>query len=145
MINYEEILNQNLKNVLIEILKNIEKNSLKEGNHLYITLLTNHPNNSIPKWLKDKHPSEITIVIQHEFYNLKVKKNNFLITLSFNDKLIDLDIDYNSIVSFADPFANFGLKLINSKNTYIGNKAPKKKVKKEKKNNVIDLANYKKN
>ena len=59
MINYQEILNKNLTKVFIEILKNIEKNGLKDGNHLYITFITNHPSVSLPNWLLKKYPEEI--------------------------------------------------------------------------------------
>ena len=57
----------------------------------------------------------MTIVIQYEFRNLNVKKNNFSINLSFNDINANLSIPYNAVVSFADPYANFGLQLLKSK------------------------------
>ena len=44
----------------------------------------------------------------------QVTKNNFNITLSFNDIKSDIKIPFNSVISFADPYANFGLKLINN-------------------------------
>ena len=65
----------------------------------------------MPKWLFDKFPIEMTIVIQHEYWNFKVSKDNFKITLSFNNIKSDLCIPYKSVTSFADPYTNFGLKL----------------------------------
>ena len=85
----------------------------------------------------------MTIVIQYEYYNLKVNKNNFSISLSFNGIKTNLTIDYKSIISFADPSVNFGLILQKNKT--------QKKLKKNleskgsKKDNVINFSNYKKN
>ena len=144
-IDYQNILKKNMLNVFKEVLKIIEKNGLREGHHLYITFLTNHPKVSIPTWLKEKYPNEMTIVIQYEYYYLIVNKYNFSIELSFNDVKANLVIDYESIISFADPFANFGLKLINKEplNKTI-KKNTKKKNKTKKTNNVIDFKTFKK-
>ena len=143
MIEYQKILDKNVLNVLKDILKIINKYGLSNNNHLYITFLTNHKNNEIPNWLKQKYPEEMTIVIQYEYYNLEINNDNFSILLSFNDFKTKLVIDYNSIVSFADPSANFGLILQKNK---IQKKVNKKLEKREpKKNNIINFSNYKKN
>jgi hypothetical protein len=151
MINYQKILNKNLLNVFIKILKVIEKKGLDGNNHLYITFATNNPNTSIPEWLLQKYPNEMTIVIQHEYYNLSVNKNDFNIGLSFNNKKTDLKIPFDSIISFADPSANFGLnyqfnKSITNKDKMIGNKKKSvtNKVRKKNSSNVINFSNYKK-
>ena len=106
-IDYQNILKKNMINVLKDVLKNIEENDLREGHHLYITFLTNHPKALLPRWLKEKYPNEMTIVIQYEYYHLTVNEDNFSIGLSFNDVKADLVINYESIISLADPFANF--------------------------------------
>ena len=140
-IDYNKILKKNMLNILKDVLLNIEKNGLKDGNHLYINFLTNHSKVKIPKWLKEKYPNEMTIVIQYEYYNLNVEEDKFSIGLSFNNVNADLLIDYDSVISFADPHANFGLKLKNYEKI---KEKPKKNIKKEKKNNVVDFKNYKK-
>ena len=143
MIEYQKILDKNMLNVFKDILKNIKNNGLSNNNHLYITFLTNHKNFELPNWLKQKYPEEMTIVIQYEYDDLKINKNNFSISLSFNDIKTNLTIDYNSIISFADPSANFGLILQSNKSQ----KTLKRdsEYKKSKKNNVINFSNYKKN
>ncbi len=149
MIEYEKILNKNLLNVFIEILKEIEKNGLNEKNHLYITFVTNNPKNSVPDWLAQKYPNEMTIVIQHEYYHLSVNKKNFNIGLSFNNKKSDLKISFESIISFADPSVNFGLNYYFNKNIGYDDKKKiikkKKLTKKKNSSNVISFSNYKKN
>ena len=149
MIEYQKILNRNLLNVFIEILKEVEKKGLDGKNHLYITFATNNSKTSVPDWLLQKYPSEMTIVIQHEYYHLSVNKNNFNIGLSFNNKKSDLTISFDSIISFADPSSNFGLnyqfnKSIekNDKKIVVKNKKSKKK---KNSSNVINFQNYKKN
>ena len=139
-INYKKIMNANIINILKDILKIIDKEGIVYGHHLYITFMTNHPKVVIPSWLKEKYPNEITIIIQYEYYNLKIFKNYFSITLSFNNIKADLKIDYDAIISFADPQANFGLKIKDNENL----QKNVRKLRKSKKNNVIDFNNYKK-
>ena len=143
MIEYQNILNKNMLNVFKDILKNIRDNGLSNNNQLYITFLTNHKNVELPHWLKQKYPQEMTIIIQYEYYDLEINKNDFAITLSFGDIKTKLKINYNTIVSFADPSANFGLILQKSK---IQKKVNKKLEKnKSKRDNVINFSNYIKN
>ena len=143
MIEYQKILDKNMLNAFKDILKNIKDNGLSNNNHLYITFLTNHKNVELPNWLEQKYPEEMTIIIQYEYYDLEINKNDFSITLSFGDIKTNLKINYNAIISFADPSANFGLILQKSK---IQNKINKKlETDKSKKDNVINFSNYKKN
>ena len=104
MIKYKEILNKNLLKVFINVLKEIEKNGLSGDNHLYITFQTNNPKTSVPKWLLEKYPNEMTIVIQNEYYHLKLNKNDFDIGLSFNNIKTDLKISFNSTKLFSKYF-----------------------------------------
>ena len=153
MINYQDILNKNLLKVFIEILKNIETKGLSGSNHLYVTFSTNSINNLIPKWLLEKYPTEMTIVVQNEYYHLSVKKNYFTIGLSFNNIKTDLKISFKSIISFVDPSANFGLNYQFNKSTDVFpnqivkkvKKTSKRKVKNKNSSNVINFSKYKKN
>ena len=143
MIEYQKILDKNMLNVFKDILKNIKDNGLSNNNHLYITFLTNHKNVELPNWLKQKYPQEMTIVIQYEYYDLEINKNSISITLSFDDIKTNIKINYNAIVSFADPSANFGLilqkdKMWNKENKNLENNNSKE-------NNIINFSNYKKN
>ena len=146
MIDYQKILNQNMISVLKDILKKISKEGLSNNNHLYVTFITNHKKVEIPEWLKKKYPQEMTIVIQYEFYDLEVFKDYFSIVLSFNNLKTKLKIGFDSINSFADPSANFGLqlkKLIIKKKEKEDSKN-KNNNKLENKNNVINFSKYKK-
>ena len=149
MIQYQKILNKNLLNVFIEILKEVEKKGLDEKNHLYVTFATNNSKTSVPDWLLQKYPNEMTIVIQYEYYHLSINKTNFKIGLSFNNRKCDLTISFDSVISFADPSVNFGLNYqfnktidANKKKTLV---KKKKSVKKNNSSNVVNFSNYKKN
>ena len=134
-------------NVLKDVLKIIDEEGLKNGHHIFITFKTNFPNVKIPKWLKNKFPNEMTIVMQYEYWNFRIAKNDFKITLSFNDIKSDLSIPYDSVISFADPYANFGLKLDNIDHNKIlkEKKDMTKKITEDHKNkNVIDFSKFKK-
>ena len=143
MIQYQKILDKNMLNVFKDILIDIRDNGLSNNNHLYITFLTNNNNVKLPNWLKQKYPEQMTIIIQYEYYDIKINKKNFSISLSFNDIVTNLTIDYKSVISFADPSVNFGLILQKDKTQKKFKK--NSETKKPKKNNVIDFSNYKKN
>ena len=91
----------------------------------------------------------MTIIIQHEYYHLSVHKNDFDIGLSFNNKKSNLKISFDSIISFADPSANFGLNFEFNKKVENPDKKKKKsskiKLKKKNSSNIINFSNYKKN
>jgi len=148
-INYLKILRKNMINVLKDVLTNIKNNGLQEGHCLYITFKTNDKKVIIPQWLLDKFPSEMTIVIQHEYWNYNVTNDHFKITLSFNDIKTDLIVPFSSVISFADPYANFGLKLIQDKviDNKITNKTKQKLKNTEysKKGNIIELNKFRNN
>ena len=141
MINYNNILKENLLEAFKKILSKISEIGFSNNQHLYITFEINHINNKIPKWLKDKYSEYMTIILQYEFYDLKLNKNSFSVSLSFNNIFTNIEIDYKSVVSIADPSSNFGLILKNKE--YLENS--KKNNSEEIKNNVIDLKNFKKN
>ena len=143
MIDYQQILNQNMIRVLKDILNYISLNGYSDENQLYITFSTKNNDINIPMWLRKKYPEEMTIIIQYEYYDLKVEEDYFKITLSFNNIKTQLKINYNSVISFADPYSNFGLILKNKKiQTNLRNKTHEKKLDK---NNVLDLSKYRKN
>lgn len=143
MVDYNQILNKNMINVFKDILNDIKKYGLSDNNHLYVTFLTQHKKNKIPKWLSEKYPDELTIVIQYEYYDIKLDSDNFFITLSFDDIKTKLKIGYESILSFADPSRNFGLVL--KKNESKKRLKKVDNIAKSSKDNVISFSNYKKN
>ena len=140
-INYNKYLHKNLINVLKDVLLDVQTHGLKEGHHLYISFLTTDSEIVISKILKQQFPKEMTIVIQYEYWNLKIKKDLFEICLSFNNIRENLIIPFNSVISFADPYADFGLKLLHKVDPSDDNKT---EIKNEIKDNVINFNNFRK-
>ena len=140
-INYNKILRDNMLNAFREILLNILENGLQKGHQLFVTFDTNHTKVKLPTRLKNRYPREMTIVIQYEYWNFIIKKNLFNIGLSFDNVKTDLTIPYDSVISFADPYANFGLRLAkgleNNKKIESKNNKAVKAV--NKKNNILEF------
>ena len=78
--------------------------------HFYITFRTRHPGVAIPEFLRDRYPVDMTIVLQHQFWDLTVDDEGFAVTLSFNDQMQRLRIPFAAIKVFADPGVEFGLQ-----------------------------------
>ena len=109
-INYEDLVNESMYMVVAKALKFAEKNGLSGENHFYITFRTKHKGVVIPVALKKTYKTEMAILLQHDFKDLKVSPNSFSVDLSFNGKREKLVIPFSSIVSFADPSEMFELE-----------------------------------
>jgi len=114
--NYTIMMQDALRTLVKNVLKKIEIEGLPGDHHFYITFDTKHPTVQLADWLKEKHPDEITIVIQNWFDGLTVAEDNFSIILNFGDQLEEMTIPFQSIISFVDPSVEFGLKFENIKN-----------------------------
>lgn len=110
LIGYDEIIENSMRSVIFETLKKIEKSGLIGKHYFVITFLTRFPDVSLPAFLLEKYPEEMTIAIQYQYRSLTVEKDHFSIALSFNGKYEKLSIPYKAVTSFADPSMNFGLK-----------------------------------
>jgi uncharacterized protein len=84
LIPYDEIVQEALRDVVGRVLGEVERSGGLPGeHHFYITFRTRLPGVEIPKHLLDRFPEEMTIVIQHRFWDLKVEQNAFSVGLSF--------------------------------------------------------------
>ncbi len=111
LLNYETMVERALKSVVVEALTQVAENGLPGSHHLYVTFATDFPGVELPDHLHEKFPEEMTIVLQHQFWDLTVEEDRFLVTLSFNDTQERLAIPCPAIKAFADPSVNFGLQL----------------------------------
>src|SRR5687768_4477919 len=80
-LSYEKMVEDALRGVLRQALKITEAQGLPGSHHFYITFDTTHPGVKIADTLKAQHPTEMTIVLQHQFWDLKVAQDTFEITL----------------------------------------------------------------
>ncbi|MBL3676755.1 MAG: hypothetical protein JKP92_04460 [Alphaproteobacteria bacterium] len=84
--------------------------SLPNKNHFYITFSTDHAGVQVPGYLRERYPSEMTIVLQHQFSDLTADAERMAVTLFFNAKPERLIIPWRAITIFADPSVNFALQ-----------------------------------
>jgi len=109
-INYNEMVEQALMQVVRDSLATASKSGLVGQQHFYITFLTQHPDTKLPAQLYERYKEEMTIVLQHQYWNLYVEDTYFSLELSFNHRRETLVIPYDAITAFADPSAQFGLQ-----------------------------------
>jgi hypothetical protein len=81
-----------------------------KGHHFYITFRTHFPGLALPDHLTQQYPEEMTIVLEHQFWDLDVLEHSFSVTLSFQNKPERLVIPFDAITAFADPAVKFGLQ-----------------------------------
>ena len=97
--------------IVAQALKQAELHGLPGEHHFYITFATQVEGVMIPDSLRDRHPDQMTIVIQHQYWDLRVEEAGFHVGLSFDGKPQTLYIPFQAIVSFADPSVHFGLSV----------------------------------
>jgi uncharacterized protein len=110
LIPYDEIVQDALRAVVGRVLREVEHSGgLPGGHHFYITLKTRAPGVAIPKHLLERFPDEMTIVIQHRFWDLKVEEDNFTVGLSFGGVPATLRVPFAAVTQFHDPAVEFAL------------------------------------
>ena len=136
-LDYSKLIKLNLLNVVKHALEKTAAYGLSDGHHFYITFKTDNHNNQIPEYLLKDYPQNMMIVIENEYWNLKVYEEYFTIDLKFKGKIETLKIIFNSIITFVDPSVSFNLNLniADNKNTAIKNN----KTQIENKSNIIFL------
>lgn len=111
LIPYDEIVQEALRDVVGRVLHEVEREGVLPGSHhFYITFKTRMPGVSIPKHLAERFPDEMTIVIQHRFWDLKVSSDAFSVGLSFGGVPSTLVVPFASVTDFVDPAVDFSLK-----------------------------------
>jgi len=110
-IDYRDLTRKALRGVMSESLSHAAENGLVGEQHFYITFRTNLRGVVMPDWLREQYPEEMTIVVQHEYWDLAVMPDRFSIGLSFNSRSVTLVIPFASVKTFADPSVNFQLDI----------------------------------
>ncbi|TIX88747.1 SspB family protein [Rhizobium sp. P44RR-XXIV] len=110
-IRYDILAQDALRGVIRKVLTEVGATGRLPGDHhFFITFLTGAPGVRISQHLKSKYPEQMTIVIQHQFWDLKITESLFEIGLSFSDVPEKLVVPFNAIRGFYDPSVNFELE-----------------------------------
>lgn len=110
-IRYDILAQDALRGVIRKVLSEVAVTGYLPGeHHFFITFLTEAPGVRISTALKERYPEQMTIVVQHQFWDLKVTESQFEIGLSFSDKPEKLVVPFAAIRGFYDPSVNFELE-----------------------------------
>lgn len=109
-IRYDVLARDALRGVLRQVLKDAAENGLPGEHHFYITFLSTAEGVKLSPRLLSQYPQEMTIILQHQFWDLVVTDDRFEVGLSFNGIPERLVIPFNAIKSFFDPSVQFGLQ-----------------------------------
>jgi len=107
---YDRMVEEALRGVVRAALRETGETGLVDDHHFYITFQTKHKGVEMPPYLRERYPNEMTIVLQHQFYDLEIAKDYFSVMLSFNNVPEKLVVPLDSITIFADPSVNFALQ-----------------------------------
>jgi uncharacterized protein len=108
--HYEQMVERALRGVVREALERAAKDGLRGAHHFFIGFATRLPGVVIPEALRERYPDTMTIVLQHQFWDLEVGRDSFSVTLTFQRQLERLTIPFAAVRSFADPSVNFALE-----------------------------------
>lgn len=110
LIRYDVLARDALRGVLRQVLKDAAEQGLPGEHHFYITFLSTAEGVKISPRLLSQYPTEMTVILQHQFWDLVVTDDRFEVGLSFNGIPERLVIPFTSIKSFFDPSVQFGLQ-----------------------------------
>jgi len=110
LMRYDQLARNALRGVVRAALEHVAENGLPGEHHFYIAFDTHGEGVQISSRLLEKYPREMTIVLQHQFWELEVLEDRFSIGLSFNNIPEKLIVPYKAINSFFDPHVQFGLQ-----------------------------------
>ena len=111
MMNYEQMTQLALRGVVRDAVRRvIREDGLPGAHHFYITFLTRYPGVEIDEGLAAKYPEEITIVLEHQYWDLNAYETEFEVTLKFGGIPKYLKVPYHAITRFHDPSVGFALQ-----------------------------------
>lgn len=109
-IDYGNKMHRAMRGLIAEVLTEVAQDGLPGEHHFYITFNPTHPDVEMADWLFDRHPTEMTIVMQNWFDDLVIGEDGFRVTLNFGDSPETLSIPFDAILTFVDPSVEFGLR-----------------------------------
>jgi hypothetical protein len=109
-IDYGKLIDDAMHVIVKKALERVSKEGLPGKHHFFISFLTGYPGVILSDTLKKRYPEEMTIVLQHQFEDLKVTDKRFDVVLSFDNVKENIGAPFEALVAFADPSVKFGLQ-----------------------------------
>lgn len=110
LMRYDLLAQDALRGVVRQALRRVAREGLPGDHHFFIAIDTRHPGVRISQRLRERYPEEITIVLQHQFWNLDVQEDRFEVDLSFDNVQERLVVPFAAVKGFFDPSVQFGLQ-----------------------------------
>jgi hypothetical protein len=110
LFDYPQMVQTALRGVVREALARTAREGLRGAHHFYVSFRTHVSGVVLPDYLLDQYPEEMTIILQHQFWELEVGDQEFSVTVSFQNRPEQLTIPFAAVTSFADPSVKFGLQ-----------------------------------
>ncbi|HYL04549.1 MAG TPA: ClpXP protease specificity-enhancing factor SspB [Thermoanaerobaculia bacterium] len=111
-IDYQRFVEDGLRDAVRRLLAHVAEQGLPGDHYFYIGFHTGHPGVVMPRSLRDLYPEDMTLVLQHQFWNLEVDDVGFAVELSFSGSRQRLTIPFAALTIFADPTAEFALRFM---------------------------------
>ena len=109
-IRYDILAQEALRGVMRKVLQEVQRTGLPGNHHFFITFLTGAPGVRVSSRLRERYPEQMTIVIQFQYWDLKVSETGFEVGLSFSDVPEKLEVPFSAVRGFYDPSVNFELE-----------------------------------
>ncbi len=112
LLPYELWAQEAMRGVAVRALRHAAAEGMPGEHHFYVSFRTSHPGVSVPPRLLAQYPEEMTIVLQHQFWDLHVDEaaGSFSVGLSFGGVASTLLVPFAALTAFADPHAQFGVR-----------------------------------
>ncbi len=111
-IRYDLLAQEALRGVVRQVLTTTAQQGLPGEHHFYISIVTEAPGVEMSDRLRGEYPDEMTIILQHQFWDLEVQADGFTVTLSFGGSPERLVVPFSAIKGFFDPSVQFGLEFV---------------------------------
>lgn len=108
--DYPYMVREALRQVPREVLRHVAEAGIPGAHHFYLSFRTDHPGVEVTDFLRERYPEEMTVVLQHQYWDLEVDGNAFSVGLSFGGRPEVIRVPFAALTAFIDPAAEFGLR-----------------------------------
>ena len=108
--HYDALVDDALRGVVRRVLRQVCDKGLPGSHHFYISFRSTDPGVELPDYLRAKYPEEMTIVLQHQYWDLIITEEFFEVTVSFNKQQERIKVPFTALSAFVDPSVRFGLQ-----------------------------------
>ena len=108
--HYDALVDDALRSVVRRVLTQVAEKGLPGSHHFYISFRSTDPGVVLPDYLRAKYPEEMTIVLQHQYWDLIIAEEFFEVTVSFNKQQERIKVPFAALSAFLDPSVRFGLQ-----------------------------------